>query len=317
LVSLFWNGIGFIILRQMSEFNAIAVTIFLVAVVGEAFRPASIMAFTEVCPPEMRARGIVLNRLASNLGIAFGPAIGGFLATINYGLIFWVDGMTCIAAGILFFIRFRKEPVRRAGSDDHMQERRSPWRDGVMLSFLGILLILGITFNQIFNTWPVFLREIHQIPEHLIGLLLTINCLLLLVFEMPLIHRLEKRNPLPVIMTGTLFLFSGFILLPFGQGYAYMALTVILWTLGEMLVLPLSATFIVNRAGEGSRGRYMGAFTLTFSMAFVLAPVAGSYFYTAMGPRLMWMNTGWIGLMVFLGFFGIYKYLNCCKHLEA
>ncbi|MBN1780842.1 MFS transporter [bacterium] len=307
--SLIWNGVGFIVLGQMDRFETIALTIFLVAVVGEAFRPANITAFTEICPPDIRARGIVLNRLAANLGIAFGPAVGGFLARIDYGLIFWVDGLTCLAAAGLFYSLFRNSQRLQPEPEATAAAAESPWHDGLFMGVMGLLLVLAVVFFQIFNTWTIYLREINRLLENEIGLLLTINCILLVLFEMPVIHRLERLNPIPVVMAGIVFLFGGFFLLPFCPHYLYVAMTVVLWTIGEMLVFPLIATFIANRADDSVRGRYMGVFTLTFSMAFVVAPLAGSMAYTRLGPRPMWLSTGLIGAVVWLGFFYVNKRL--------
>jgi MFS family permease len=307
--SLIWNGLGFIILRYMMRFETIAVTIFVVAIIGEAFRPANITAFTELCPPEIRARGIVLNRLASNLGIIFGPAVGGFLARVDYGWIFWVDGLTCIVASVLFYFLFRSAPSFRAEAETST-ESGSPWQDGLFIAIMGLLLVVGVVFFQIFNTWPLYLSEVNQFLENQIGLLLTINCILLVLFEMPVIHRLEKYDSMPSIMAGIVFLFAGFFILPFGSSYTYVGLTVVLWTIGEMLVFPLIATFIANRADDSNRGRYMGLFTFTFSTAFVLGPITGSYVYSHFGPRLIWLGAGGIGVIVWLGFFGIYRYLK-------
>ncbi|MBN2091014.1 MFS transporter, partial [candidate division KSB1 bacterium] len=311
LYSLIWNGIGFILLGQMRAFESIGITIFLVAVVGEAFRPANITAFTEICPPDIRARGIVLNRLSSNLGIAVGPAIGGFLARINYGFIFWVDGLTCLMAASVFYLLFHS---RRSFRVEHVKEihetGRSPWTDPVFMIVMALLLMQGLVFYQLFNTWPLYMREVNQFFENQIGFLLTVNCILLVIFEMPLIHRLEKVNPLSSIKVGVIFIFNGFLLLPFNGSYAYSVLTVVLWTIGEMLVFPLAATFIANRAQESNRGRYMGGFTLVFSICFILSPIIGSFAYTTIGPRTMWLSTGFVGMFVWTGFFFLNRFLN-------
>lgn len=317
LYSLIWNGIGFMVLGQLSGFPAIAVAVFLVAVVGEAFRPANITAFTEVCPADIRARGIVLNRLAANLGIAVGPAVGGFLARMDYVYLFWVDGFTCLAAAVVVFVMLRQVIPSPAVCEEAQSARQSPWQDMLFLSVMGLLLVVGVVFFQIFNIWPLYMREVNGFLENQIGLLLTINCILIVLLEMPMIHRLEEYNPLASVMAGVVLLFSGFFLLPFGSSYGYVIVTVVLWTFGEMLVFPLIATFIANRADDRSRGRYMGLFTLTFSFSFVLGPVFGTTAYAQLGPKWMWLSTGGIGLAVWFGFYSVNRTLKRLRTLPT
>src|SRR5207244_12114446 len=71
--------------------------ILLWAATTEAVRPASLSALTSVTPDAQRKAAIALNRLAINPGMSFGPAAGGFLATVSFTLLFVIDGMTSIA----------------------------------------------------------------------------------------------------------------------------------------------------------------------------------------------------------------------------
>lgn len=256
-----------------------------------------------VCPPEIRARAFALNRLAVNLGISIGPALGGFLTTLNYSYLFWVDGLTCIGAACLFWFLFHKykyEEVtskeKRNGTDD------SPWKDGVFLSVLGLLFLMGILFFQIFNTWPLYLRQHYGLSEDRIGLLLTMNAVMIVLIEMPLIHKLERLNLLKIISIGALLLFGGFTLLPLGQSYGFVAFTVFVWTSGEILVFPLITTFIANRSHDNNRGKYMGLFTFTFSLAFVIGPTLGTWVYDNYGPTQLWICIGILGVFVWMGF---------------
>jgi MFS family permease len=289
VLSLLFGGVGFIILVFLRTFESIAIALFLTAVIADTFRPAGLTAFSEICTEENRARGFALNRLAMSVGLAFGPALGGYLAEVNYHYLFWVDGLTCIAASAVFWIFFRKTSKRfQPISDTNTKPSVSPWKDFHYLYLLGLLLLIGIIFFQIFNTWPLYLKEYYNLLESQIGFLLTINCIMIIFLEMPLIHTLEKKNPLKIITRGVLLILLGFFLLPFGSSYIYVLFTLVVWTFGEMLVFPLTATYISNRANVNNRGKYMGLFTFTFSLSFVIGPASGAYVYDRFGPDMLW-----------------------------
>ena len=302
LVSLFFGGICYLILGYLRSFEAIAVMIFVLALISDAFRPANVTAFTEICPPEVRARGFALMRLAVNLGVTFGPALGGFLAMKDYQLLFWVDGITCIlAAGLFWRLAHSFHLSTVADKKAQTEAVQSPWRDGVYLAFLGLMFIIGVIFFQVFNTWPLYLREECLFPENRIGLLLAINATLVVLIEMPVVHKLEKKNPMSSIVIGSSLLFTGFALLPLSQHYVFIIFTVILWTLGEILIFPLAATWISNRAPKSSVGSYMGLYTFTFSFSMMMSPIACSNIYSRFGSTPLWLVSGVVGVVVVVG----------------
>ncbi|RPI00343.1 MAG: MFS transporter [Calditrichaeota bacterium] len=308
LSSLFTAAVLFIILGYLKNLHSIAIVIFLLALTTEAFRPANSTAIAEVSPPEKRARSYALNRLAINLGFSVGPVVGGFLAHVNYHYLFWVDGITSALAGFyLYFLHRRKTAVF---TDEQPEEikTRSPWRDAVYASVLLFMLLIGMLFYQIFNVWPLYLREIYHLAENQIGPLLAINGLLIVLIEMPLVHRLERAKPVRIIALGSLLICGGQSLLPFFSSYAWIALTVIIWTIGEMLCFPLMIAFIANRAGDKNRGAYMGMYSFTFSIAMVVSPIIGTWIYESMGPNSLWHIAGILGLVVFSGLHAIDRF---------
>ncbi len=307
IFSLIASGFVFVILAYMTTSLTIAITLFLLALINEAFRPANATAFSEICPPEMRARGFGLLRLAVNFGVAIGPAIGGFLALVNYKLLFWIDGVTCILAAVILVWLMPKTDKKSSPiveSDD--QPVRSPWRDMIFILLLLVMLYMGMAFVQVFSTWPLFLREINLFSEDRIGLLLAFNALVIVLFEMPLIHKIERKNPVRIMALGALFLFIGFSLTPVSSSYLFLLFTVLIWTIGEMLVFPVLAGFIANRASDSNRGQYMGMYTFTFALSFVFGPISGAYIYDNYGPYFLWFGIGIVGLAVLI----IFRFIN-------
>jgi MFS family permease len=300
-MSLILNGIGLILFDYVDTAFMIGLLLFFNAVVGEAFRPASSTALAAHSPPVLRTRVFALSRLAVNLGVAIGPTVGGILALYDYSYLFWVDGLTCLmAAGVLFYYFPGTKRFSERREQDTSAKIQSPFKDHAFIFLLFILLTISMAFFQLFNTWPLYMNQTYHLAENMIGYLFALNAVLIVAFEMPVIHRLEKINPIRIMAPGSLLIFAGFALLPFGNTFSYAAFTVIVWTIGEMLVFPLTIAFIANRASDRVRGQYMGMYTFTFSMAFVIAPKLGTYIYEQWSPEHLWFGIGVLGVVAFV-----------------
>jgi len=108
IVSLLASGIFLFIYSFISNFITFLILSFLWAIISEAFRPASMSFISQEITSNRRKTAFALNRLAINLGMSVGPVLGGILSTINFSLLFYVDGITSIAAGLfLLFSRIK------------------------------------------------------------------------------------------------------------------------------------------------------------------------------------------------------------------
>jgi predicted MFS family arabinose efflux permease len=160
-----------------------------------------------------------------------------------------------------------------------------------------------VAFSQLFCTFPLYLHQIYRFPESRIGGMLAVNTVAIVLFEMVLLHALRKRPALLLIGFGSLLIGLGFGMLPLGRGFIFAAFTVLIWTLGEILVIPMTATATANRAGLGGAGRYMGMLSMTFSLANFFAPMAGNGIYKALGGDTLWLIVGATGMMSAIGFY--------------
>jgi predicted MFS family arabinose efflux permease len=302
-LSLLLSGILYIWLGQLRSLWGIDLTIFVLAAASGLLYPANSTSMARVCPPEITTKGFALNRLANNIGATIGPAVGGFLALRNYGLLFWVDGLTCLAAVILFSLIWKKpEQHLRAKIQDKVRPSRSPWRDTPFLWLLPLVVVWGCMFFQLFATFPLYMREVYGLAENRIGQLVMINTLLIVSLEMLLIHWIGKRSLARFIAISFLLTGVGFALMPFGRGFLYAALTVAVWTFGEMLSMPLLGSLIASRTGPGSMGRYMGMFSFAFSLSMILGPVIGTSVYGKFGPTALWVGCGVTGCFLYVAF---------------
>ncbi len=311
LFSLLGAGLFLISLSFVTTVWGITILIFFLAVIAEGFRPANSTAAADVSPPELRPRAFALLRLAINLGFSVGPVVGGILARFNYTLLFWVDGLTCIAAaGYLYFIYKHDLSRVKHIPKDEKKAAQLPWNDGIYLIVLFLLFLSGSVFLQLFNSWPLDLKENYGFLESQIGPLMAINGIIIILFEMPLVHKLEKRNPITLVGLGAFLIAFGIALLPFGSAYAWVAFTVVILTIGEMLCFPLAVAFIANRSSDVNRGKYLGMFNTTFSMSMVVSPTLGAWIYETYSPETLWYSIGVLGIIMFLGFMLVNQLLN-------
>jgi predicted MFS family arabinose efflux permease len=164
-----------------------------------------------------------------------------------------------------------------------------------------VFLMASVTFQE-FSTFPLSLRRDFGFTEDRIGLAIAVNTLMVVLFEMVLVHSLVARDPLKVAGVGGFLFCLGFGLLPLGSGFAHVAFAVMVLSMGEMMSMPILSGVVANRAEEGSRGRYMGLFMLAFSAAFVSAPLTGTWIYERWGYKALWFGCGALGVPLFVGF---------------
>ena len=306
LVALAGGGIMFIILGQMRSYFWICVCAFLLSVVNDAFRPANSTAIATYSKEENRTRSYSLNRLAINLGWAFGGALGGILASINYHLLFWVDGCTNLVALLLLRIFLHPAttvPVHHPG-DAAGKLALSAYRDKVYLWFIACTILFAGCFFQVFSTLPLFYKRVLHLPEYKIGLLMTLYGLLIAVFEMVLVFKMEgKRENLFYIVYGVCCVGLSYILLDLLPLSIFLPFfCMLLATMGEILAMPFMNSFWISRTSASNRGQYAGLYTIAWSTAQVIGPSAGAEVAQRFGFNVLWWIVSGVCVVAAMGY---------------
>lgn len=323
--SLIGGGILFIVLGQMRSYNAICIFTFLLALVNEAFRPANSVAVAHYSKEENRTRSYSLNRLAINLGWALGGGIGGLIASFNYELLFWVDGLTNLSGALLLY--FVLAPSRNANTDVKVnrgadqQERkklavRTAYRDTNYLMFIFLLFLFAMCFFQLFTTIPVFYKEQFHLSVSFIGLIMAINGLLIAAFEMVTIFKLEGRRPLLHFISAGVVLIAGayFMLnIPWLDKAILAILVMLFFTFGEILSMPFMNSYFISRTLPHNRGQYAALFTVAWATAQAIGPFAGALIAENLGYQVLWWVVGGVCLLIA----GLYLLLNKKNDIHA
>lgn len=305
--SLFFSGVSFFIIQFITSFIGLCISMFLIMVIADMFRPAMFVSLGAYAKKEDRTRALTLVRLAINLGFAAGPAMGGLIImNIGYKGLFWVDGASCILA-ILIFWNFVKEKKHSKYTDkDHPGEvlTHSVFKDKAFWIFLGCCSITGILFFQLFTTLPLYQKEQFNLTEFQTGLLMMMNGLLIFFLEMPIVSYVERKslNKIKVVCVGAACMAISLYLMLINQWAGILVIMMFLMSFGEMFAFPFSNSFAMSRAPKGHEGRYMAIFTMSYSLSHILSAKLGMGIISFSGYNSNWLFMGTLGVVgVFMG----------------
>jgi predicted MFS family arabinose efflux permease len=292
LFSMAGGGVLFILLGLMKSYPLICIFTFILSLVNDAFRPANNAAIAQYSRPENRTRSYSLNRLAINLGWAVGGTLGGFIASFDYHLLFWIDGFTNIFAAVMLYYLLKPADAQEKEkvSETLSNEKKSPLRDKKFRVFITLVLLYGLCFYQLYSTIPVYYKDVYHMSELKIGILMGLNGLIIVIIEMVLIFYLESKNKTLLFISHGLMLTSlSFLVYIFMPMYALTAtISVILVTFGEILAMPFMNNYWAGRASVHNRGQYAGYYAMAWSLSQVLGPTGGTWIAGHFGFNSLW-----------------------------
>lgn len=309
LYSLFFGGVFLLGFQFVTDFTAMCGAAFCFTLLGDTFRPANSAAIAHYSDDATRTRAFSLNRLAINLGWAVGGGLGGFLAGIDYSLLFWADGLTCILAAVVLYLSLPRAPKKPAPHTPlsteslhtpptHAEPVQSAYRDGYFLRVMALTLLFVCAFILMFSLLPLYFKQVLHLREAQIGLLMSLNGLLIVAVEMALVFTLEKRLPearskLRIIALGVGLTGLAYAGLTLSTWPGLALVTILLMTFGEMLAMPFMQTLAVTRSNAQNRGQYMALYSIAWAVSQLISPLVGAQIAGSAGfVTLWWVATG-------------------------
>ncbi len=303
------SGIVLILFPFAKSFWSVLFMTILFAATNEAFRPANMALVGKLGPAQQRKAAFALMRLAVNLGMSVGPAAGGFLVHHSFQLLFLVDGATTlIAVGILMLTSFRKTIMKqeedlRAAQEAQSNRENDGWLlkafftdPALRIFLLGILPVAAVFFQHV-SAMPLYLvRDLH-FAESDYGMLFALNTLLIITLEIPLNSMTSHWSYRRTLTLGSILFALGFGGLAFANSFLEVALTIVVWSFGEMVLFPSMSAYVSEIAPKDRHGEYMGLYVMTFSLAFLVGPWAGTTVLEHFGSKTLWISTFVVGLL--------------------
>jgi MFS family permease len=301
--SLFGTGIMYFIFSLTENYYLILLFSLLLSITNEAFRPANLSMITETVTPPQRRMAFTLNRLGINIGMSIGPVIGGFLTMLDYHLLFYANAITSIAAGV-YLVNTNWSSAEPSGSEDKMLPdtilpviRKSVFSDRNFMFFLAAIVPVNLVFFQILGVLPLYVVQDLGYTTAAFGIFAAINTVLIIFAEVPLNDYMTRISYKKSLIIGAVFTAVGFGATAFARDTLPLVITILLWTVGEMIFFPVSAAYASETAPENRRGEYMGYYQMTFSFAFSAGPWVGTVIYQNFDAYTLWLGTFFFGMI--------------------
>ncbi len=303
--------VGLFHVRGFVETMAVAA---LYGFVRSLFDPAASALLTDLVPAERRITAFAMFRLAINAGFAAGPAVAGILFSRAPAWIFYGDAFTTLTFALLVYLWI---PHGLRTIEGRVSSPRVAWESWcsslkalqqhvAYRQFLGALLLMAICFSQIFNLLALTTRGRGLTPAQY-GLIMGANGLIIILIELPITQWYRRFRPQTVLAFGYVLISLGAMAFAFAETFSGFLLAMAVFTLGEIIALPMGLVYSSGLAPEAFRGRFFGFRAMTWALAGLVGS-SGIWFYDQIGA-LWWLLIGLLPLLAALRILQIPKTL--------
>ncbi|WP_221028856.1 MFS transporter [Actomonas aquatica] len=302
VVSLVGGALTILALYYVHSLTQTALMACLHGLLANTFGPASHALMSDVVPDEKRVTAYAVFRLALNAGYAAGPAVAGLLYTRAPELVFWGDAATTLLFALLA-IAFLPHGLRTiAGRISSPTLAWQSWVDAAKdiagnrpaLQLVAGKLFMSLSFIQIFHVLVLHATG-RGLSEVEYGIVMGSNGAIIMFMELPLVQWIKRYAPKPVLAVGFALVGLGCASFAWAETMTGFLWAMGLFTLGEMIALPVSAALGARLAPEKFRGRYFGIYGMAWGFAG-LAGSSGVWMFQKVGP-VWWLVGGSFGLL--------------------
>jgi MFS family permease len=300
LMSFFITPIFMVTLGLAQNILLISLATFVVGFFTDLYRPAVGAAIADLVSPESRTRAYGYNYWAINLGAAVAPLLAGLIAQRNYLILFFGDALTTALCGLIVYLGIRETRPAEAQHVSHIplseriiQLKRAP----ILLMFSLITFFFGMIYTQGNVTLPLDMQS-HGLGPQLYGTAIAVNGFLIILFTIPVSNMATKWRRFETMAVSAVLMGAGFGFTALASTLFLFAVSVAIWTLGEIAGTSVAPTIIADFSPVELRGLYQGIFGSAWGLAYFVGPLLGGWIYERLGSNVLWIGCLVLGLIL-------------------
>jgi len=313
VISLAGNGVCYILMSMATNLPAFAILMALRGAFNPLYQVGTDAMMADMIPSQKRSDGYSILRMSSNLGIALGPAIGGFVASASYTMAFYLAAVGLVTYSLLLLFK-AKETLPDQSGIEKLQERFGGYgqilRDKPFIQFNLTFTLTTIAASMIWVLLAVYAKQNYGVPENLYGFIPATNAIMVVTLQLFVTRWTKQRKPIQMIALGAFFYGLAAFMIGFGTSFWAFWFAMVVMTTGELLMVPTATTLSANLAPADKRGRYMSIHGMTWGVASGIGPLTGGILSDSISPHAPWFAAGGSG------FISIFFYFLLAKRLK-
>ncbi len=312
IFGLVFSALSTLTLGFINNFSALIPLAIGIGLLSDIAGPAHGAMIADILPEHQRQEGFGILRVIGNLAWIIGPTIGGFVAGKSFLALFITDAIiSCVVAFLFYLLIPETMPESQPGTKPEsilatFKGYSQVLRNSAFMAFMAAGMLMGLVYQQMYNSLSVYLRDNHGIDPTGYGFLLTSSAIVVILFQFSMTRWIKKKPAFKMMALGTLFYMVGFSMFGFVGSYWLFVMAIAVITIGEMIVVPTSQTLAVNFAPEDMRGRYMGVFGFTWAIPATIGPGAAGVILDNYNPNLLWYIGGVLCAVSALAYYGLH-----------
>ncbi|MDN0125047.1 MFS transporter [Yersinia aleksiciae] len=251
--------------------------------------------FADWLPVNERIKAFSANYTLVNVGWAVGPVLGMLVVNIGPQVPFIISGVLALLVAIVLKFRISSadmsvsEPGLTESPPDFRQTFRIMRSDKRLIYFTLGGMFSAIVFGQFSGYLSQYLITVAdaQFAYQVIGAVMTVNAVIVITLQYLLSRRMNQQNLMRWLMLGTLFFIIGLLGFMVAQdSIPLWMLAMAIFSLGEIIVIPVEYLFIDFIAPANLKGSYYGAQNLG-QLGGAVNPVLCGFLLAYAAPQMM------------------------------
>jgi MFS family permease len=302
------HGLAYILMSHASTYIGFVIPMTIMGAAMPFYAVGSDAMMADIIPSEKRTGAFAILRMINNAGIAIGPAIGGLIVAKSYTTAFYLAAGGMLAYSLLLLTSVR-ETLQRKHNHAELQKKEKlggygrVFADRSFVAFVSTITIGMVAPLMMWTLLAVYINKYYGIPEYLYSWMPITNALMCVFVQYPVTMFTRRLRAKTAITLGMLVYALGVGSVAIMTGFWGFWLSMVIMSMGELILVPTGSKYVADIAPEDLRGRYLSIYWLTWGVSRSAAPMVGGYLHDAIAPQAIWWGGLAIGLISTLGLF--------------